>query len=231
MRATSAAGVSGPPLEYGHVMRATIRVLVVAWVVAMSWPAATAAAALSPTPLASVSVEGSVNAVLRTGDSLYLGGSFASVTPWVGSAIALDSQGEPTAPFFPKIEGGGVSAIVSDGTGGWFVGGSFKRIGGQDIARLAHVNAVGAVVATFAPQPDNNVLTLARNGANLYAGGLFNAIGGQAGTQRLAELDTTTGVVDTTFDPKPQGTVNAVVTDGVSVFAGGSWTGVNGQTA
>src|SRR5215213_3171881 len=98
-------------------MRPSARLLAFALIsaVAATLSAGTASGALSPTPLASVSVEGTVNAMLRTGDSLYLGGSFASVTPWVGSAIALDAQGEPTAPVFPKIEGGGVRAIVSDG--------------------------------------------------------------------------------------------------------------------
>ena len=67
-----------------------------------------------------------------------------------------------------------------------YVGGTFARIGGRDINRLAALDqATGAVQLGFAPRPDGSVkaLTVSPDGQRVYAGGLFDNIGGRTETR------------------------------------------------
>jgi hypothetical protein len=82
-----------------------------------------------------------------------------------------------------------VRALVTDADDRLYVGGSFGRIGGKAIARLAAVSqSTGQVDMAFNPQPSGTVraLTLSDAGDELYLGGPFTAVGGQArpGVQR-----------------------------------------------
>jgi trimeric autotransporter adhesin len=92
-----------------------------------------------------------------------------------------------------------VNAIVDDGHGGWFVGGSWSRIGSVDCPNVAHVLANRHVDRGFCPRPDDEVFALARVGSRLYVGGVFTRVGG---TRRsyLAAVDVRTGT-PTKWDP------------------------------
>lgn len=82
---------------------------------------------------------GTVRAIVRTTDRIYLGGNFTHVGPNTGASAAFDaSTGQPVAPF-SRLEGT-VHACVSDGAGGWYVGGaftaSFTLTGGEHQERI-----------------------------------------------------------------------------------------------
>jgi hypothetical protein len=107
-----------------------------------------------------------------------------------------------------------VRALVTDSGDRLYVGGSFTRIGGKAVPRLAAVSQSTGVVATattepaFAPpMPSATIraLTLSDDGSMLYAGGGFSTIGGVA-RAGAAELDTSTGAV-TSFAPSDGGVV------------------------
>src|SRR5262245_49642276 len=83
---------------------------------------------------------GEVRAMARSGNTLYLGGTFTSLGPRTGSATLFDATSGAVLVDFPKVEGV-VSAVVSDGAGGWFIGGDFKSVGGLPRSSLAHVRA------------------------------------------------------------------------------------------
>src|SRR5215813_12284373 len=95
---------------------------------------------------------GPLRASLLVGSTLFIGGDFTYEGPATGHAVSLDpSTGAARAPF-PRI-GGTVTAIVSDGAGGWFVGGTLTTAGGLSLGDLVHIRSDGSVDPSFAPRP------------------------------------------------------------------------------
>ena len=70
---------------------------------------------------------GTVNATAFSGNTIYIGGTFTYVGPSTGSFVAIDSSTGTRDASFPKVAGS-VFAIVSDGSGGWFIGGTFTAV-------------------------------------------------------------------------------------------------------
>ena len=82
---------------------------------------------------------GKVRALVADGDVLYLGGEFTLVGRHTGRSAALDAvTGDPISAEV-ATPSAVVSAVVPDGDGGWFVGGSFYEV--QKIFRqnLVHI--------------------------------------------------------------------------------------------
>jgi hypothetical protein len=205
-------------------MHRSIRVKAVALSVALLTGTAGSARAAS-TPLDFLTVDGEVQTLYRAGDCLYVGGDFASVRTRLDGAVTYGPAGDVTAPPFPRIDGA-VYAVAADGTGGWFVGGSISRVGGQPVMHLAHITAAGAVDATFAPVPGNPVRALIRVGTSLYVSRSNGPIG-----NTLHKLSAVTGAVDGSFSASPSGPVEVLVHSGGSLYAGGAFGSFNGQSA
>jgi hypothetical protein len=85
-------------------------------------------------------------------------------------------------------------------------------------------------VEGFNPQPDNAVDSLLKSadGAHLYAGGLFNRIGGCTPCDRLAMLDPATGTANPSFHPQPNASVLKMALYGRTLYFGGKFTSVAG---
>jgi large repetitive protein len=168
---------------------------------------------------------GPVFAVESNASALYLGGNFTYVGPSTGSVVRLQDDGLlATAPAFPKVNGT-VYAMVSDGAGGWYIGGDFTRVGDELRNRIAHVLVDGSVAA-WNPNINNTVYALAvsTDGLTVYAGGAFTRIGSL--TRRyLASIDAVTGLA-TTWDPALDAFVRTMTlsADGLTLFAGGNFT-------
>jgi hypothetical protein len=167
----------------------------------------------------------------RSGDTLYVGGSFFSFGPPSGGAVPVDiDRGLPVGEF-PKVAGS-VLAVVPDGAGGWFIGGVFGGVDGLPRRNLAHVLANGEVAA-WNPSPDGEVRALALAGHKLYVGGRFSQIGGRT-RHALAAVDLFLGEA-TDWAPEPvyfpafqsapgPGVIHALVVHGGSVYVGGRFT-------
>jgi hypothetical protein len=177
---------------------------------------------LSTTPMIG---GGSVSAIAPgPAGEVYLGGSFRYVGPRVGGYLevpAAGAGGVDTADF-PAVNGI-VEDVEPDGAGGWFVAGSFSRIGAQGMSNLAHVAADGSVDAAFAPAPDARVADLARQGSTLYLAGEFGQVAGEA-RDGLAALDADTGAV-TAWEPAVDGAVGSLAVDASRVYLGGEDSG------
>ncbi|MFC1522159.1 fibronectin type III domain-containing protein [Elusimicrobiota bacterium] len=184
---------------------------------------ATIVFAQSVTPSSTTWVtDGTVYVTTTTGDTIYIGGDFTYVGPNTGGGVSLDATtGEPISSF-PRLNGG-FSAIISDGSGGWYIGGAFDKVGGVARNDIAHILSDGSVDLQWDPNPNGTVWALGINGSNVYAGGTFTSIGGQT-RNRIAALDATTGNA-TSWDPNLNGTVLTLISTGQIVYAGGSLTG------
>lgn len=184
--------------------------------------AAHAQAAREDLPIAN----GTVNAVAVSGTTLYLGGNFSAIGPTSGTGVPIDGASGTAVSGYPRVNGL-INAVVSDGAGGWFIGGQFTTVGGVARANLAHVLADNSVAA-WNPGASGQVLALALDGGTLYAGGSFSAVGGQS-RSNLAAIDAATGVV-TAWDPGASSSVRALAVGGGVLYVGGSFTSI-GATA
>ncbi len=146
-----------------------------------------------------------------------------------GGGIVFDVATVLLDRAYPRIQGT-VYAVVSDGAGGWFVGGEFTTAG---VARsnLLHLRPDRSVNAFWDPAPNGPVyaLALSTDGAVLYAGGDFTHVGGAA-RARLAALDAVTGA-PLAWNAGADAPVRALVLapDGATLYVGGDFASVGGE--
>jgi hypothetical protein len=145
--------------------------------------------------------DGIVHSVVQSGNTIYLGGDFSYVGPTTGSFAQLDAA-TGAAATLPATDGS-VMAIAADGAGGWYIGGTFTKVGDAARSKLAHILANGTLDPAWNPTADDIVWTLAVSGNTVYVGGQFAQIGGQA-RSRIAALDGATGLA-TVWNPNPNG--------------------------
>ena len=181
---------------------------------------------------------GPVNALARVGNTLFFGGFFDQVGPRTGPFAGLSRAGAQADLALPEVTNGNpnlgpaiVNAVVGDGSGGWYVGGGFERIGGVEREGLAHVFADGTVDPDFDPDVATAgggtalIRDLAREGARLYVAGDFYAVAGQQRDQ-LAAFDTDTGaLVDWSKVYCVGGRINAIAVRDGTLYAGGYYSG------
>ena len=176
------------PRRWKHLL--TLGGLAAALIASLSgWPSLAprpTAAAPSTQPATTWVTNGPVYAVARVGTTIYLGGDFTYVGPPTGSWVALDASSGTRDASWPVFNGP-VSAIAPDGTGGWYVGGSFTRAGGLVRNNLARVKADKTIDPTWNPNVASGgrfayVLALAVSGGTVYVGGALPVLAGGLGT-------------------------------------------------
>lgn len=174
-----------------------------------------------------ISVNSTVNDLLFDDNSLYVGGAFSSLS-YFKSNLAFFNEGEQIPLFDRDDVNSTVDVILSDGNGGWYIGGSFFTFGSTNSTRLIHLNSDGSLDTDFQPETINStVASLHLDGNELYLGGFFTSIGGNP-FNRLARMDATTGAIDATWLPNlANGSVNAIRTSPTEVIIGGTFTTIN----
>ena len=171
---------------------------------------------------------GIVNAVAfdSTNNLVYLGGGFSAIGPDEAYGSQIDAiTGLPNMEFANPNEN--VVATVSDGNGGWYIGGNFTMVGDSSRNYLAHINNLGNVTS-WNPNANGAIVKLSLSGAILYAGGNFTTIGGQS-RNFIASLHTSNGLA-TSWNPNANGSVFSLVVSDSLVYVGGSFTIISGQT-
>ena len=131
---------------------------------------------------------------------------------------------------------GSIAGTVSDGAGGWFVGGSFTSFGGVACPHLVHVLPGGAVDGSWCPHADV-VSNLVREGRVIYAVVPTPSIGGP-GTQ-LARFDAQTAAQLPWHVPLGTSRVPMIMPSNVwtlvatptRVYLGGGFASVDGHKA
>jgi len=178
-----------------------------------------------------------VKALLLSGSSLYVGGSFASYRGQAAENLAkLDVITGDLDTGFTQAPGmdDQVSALAASGSS-LYVGGDFNSYRGQPARHLAKLDlATGNLDTTFtqATGPGNSVYSLVVSGSSLYLGGMFSTYRG-ANAQRLAKVDLTTGNLDTTFTQATgmNSIVFSVTASDSSLYVGGWFSTYRGQPA
>src|SRR5690606_6800021 len=128
------------------------------------------------------------------------------------------STGQKTALMaWPAVQGT-VHAAIPDGSGGFYIGGGFAKVGTYDRFNLAHILSNGAVDPNFGPVvvEGGRVFALALSGSTLIIGGEFTSIGGTT-RNRIAALNATTGALASSWStnvPSLNGTVLSMALNG-----------------
>src|SRR5215212_3494920 len=122
-------------------------------------PAGTAADTVTA-PVSTWVPDGEVKAMAVSGSTAYIGGNFARIAPYTGSSALFDATSGALEKPWPEAEGV-VNAIVADGSGGWYLGGDFRSLGGVPRTDLAHVLPDRSVDPNWAPTTDGTVRALA----------------------------------------------------------------------
>ncbi|MFW6051830.1 MAG: hypothetical protein ACODAU_11685 [Myxococcota bacterium] len=103
-----------------------------------------------------------------------LGGAFSRVGVSAGRGVPFLKRSLGTKPH-PAVTGGDVRAAIADGAGGFYIGGGFTHVGGEDRTGLAHILADGTV-GDWNPGVDGEVWALHLADGALYVGGDFAAV-------------------------------------------------------
>jgi hypothetical protein len=141
---------------------------------------------------------------------------------------------------FPEVAGGSINTIISDGSGGYFIGGTFTRVGAVAIYGLAHILADHSLDTSWNAGVSSGVTigALGLQGGILYVGiGLYgsnpvtNYVGdlgnGSVTRYYLAALDATTAQA-TPWDPTLNGSVYSIIAMPTSIYIGGNFSAANG---
>ena len=183
---------------------------------------------------------GSVNEIAVSGQTAYIAGSFTRVGHSTGSGIGLTPTSD--APVVGSAVGGGsILAVTSDGSGGWYIGGTFTNIGGIPRTGLAHLLAYGQLDPNFDPALSDNeyccrvsvdAITVADG--SVYFGGTFDYVdssyfGGNVAA--VAAVDAVTGET-LTWSATTTGVGDTVVSSLLSangvVYVAGAFQSLNG---
>jgi hypothetical protein len=169
--------------------------------------------------------DGRVKALVVSGDSVYIGGDFATVGGQQRDSLArLDARDGTLSDTFSHSVEGRPYALTAD-SGRLYVGGTLTRVDGQDRTRLAAFNlSTGALDTRWRPAVDNQVESLAAGSGRVYVGGRFHKVNSTAGYDRLVALDPVSAKIITGFKPKPP-----VITFGIAVKSNGVVTAHGGK--
>ena len=150
-------------------------------------------------------VNDTVGSLVSSGNNLYVGGYFTSIsaTPRNAAArLALNGSGVPDT--WNPAPGGVVLSFLPTGSGEVYLAGFFSFVGVTSRPGVAKVNDTnGAVITAFNAQMacSNYALDVCSDGAGgIVAVGSFSAIGGQP-RHNVARLDGATGNAIAGFDP------------------------------
>lgn len=177
--------------------------------------------------------DGSVQAMVFNGTTLYVGGDFLNIGGQYRYHIAaLDTtvNANMATGWDPQASGYGVNTMLLDGST-LYVGGNFTSIGGNIRANIAALDLSTGLATAWNPQAyapmftTPYVMSLALSGTTMYVAGQFNSIGGQS-RAGFAALDTTVNTNNATaYNPMgPAGYGQTVsLASGGELFVGGSF--------
>lgn len=181
-----------------------------------------------------------VYALAVSGNTVYVGGSFASIGAQPRTHLAaVDAVSGLATDWNPDIGGDSyepivVALAVSDNT--IYVGGFFAYIGGETRIHLGAIDAVTGAPTPWAPSVRGIVYSLALSGSTVYVGEGESAEQGPGPRPVLrpghvVAIDAVSGVTDWSVvaGGLDGGGVQALAISGNTIYAGGTFAPMGGQ--
>ncbi|MDZ4668738.1 MAG: T9SS type A sorting domain-containing protein [bacterium] len=174
--------------------------------------------------------DGRVENLISKNDTVFMSGAFTSV--YYADSIASygtiinKNSGKPATLW--DQPNGVVHASTPDGNGGFFIGGDFSRVGGQNAGRIAHLNNQGQLTNVLLNNNVNGVVkAMATLGDTVFVGGQFSLVGDFFETAGAPVLRHT-NMVSKNF-PSINGNVDCAIPDGLGGwYVTGNFTSVGG---
>ncbi|MBD0255853.1 MAG: T9SS type A sorting domain-containing protein [Cytophagales bacterium] len=180
--------------------------------------------------------DGPVEAMVRSGGIIYIGGSFSYVGPSTGNGVTLNAATGRLTQTPALGVAGEIRTAIPDGKGGWYLGGTFTVVQGKQRTGLAHILPNGLLDSDWAPvvsggEPGiaalGTVLTLALRENTVYAGGNFTEANGQT-RNYLAAFDAVTGQLSG-WNPGADALIHKLTVSENTLYAAGRFTAIDGQ--
>lgn len=163
---------------------------------------------------------------LAIGDGvLYAGGSFTYVGPNTGSFVGIDPV-SGAADLIDLRVNYRVTAIATDGNGGFYIGGSFTEIDGVPRPGIAHILADGTLDPIFIPAIGGTIRTLVTNQSAVYVS--YDSIPGDSDQWFIAAIDADTGALNWNVYVDNGGAVALLLGDN-KLYAGGGFGNLGAQ--
>ena len=138
-------------------------------------------------PQQHLQVDGTVNAIVRVGNRVYIGGDFTQLLGHNGEIVprlnlaALDAATGTPVAWDPSADGAVLTLAASpDGTT-IYPGGVFRHLGTCSRERIGAIDATTGAVRTWHPSVPSTVRTITTLGDLVYIGGTFTSVIGDGG--------------------------------------------------
>jgi len=146
-----------------------------------------------------------VETIASYSNKIYLGGNFLLTISTGNNLCELDTANAAATPWndFPN---GVVHSISIEGNS-LYVGGGFTQVGATPVNYLAKYYlspGSSATLSTWLPNPDLDVYALLAKSGRVFVSGTFSYFNGVDNRERIAEVDSSTGLV-TAWNPGADG--------------------------
>jgi len=176
-------------------------------------------------------VNGTVYAMANVGTTLYLGGAFTAVGGFRtggGAVVDRETAQKSANDAWPAFNGG-VNGAISDGAAGFYVGGSFTKIGGTSRSCLAHILGNGTPDPGWSSDAvcPNGTWAMALSGTTLFAAERY-FIEGMSPRHNVAAFNAQTGQRLMWQAQARDGYVSAILVAQGKVFLAGDFKSIGG---
>ncbi len=180
-------------------------------------------------------VNAPVNAMSRTNDTLYIGGSFTFAGPVTGAAVPFNKYSGSLLPAYSKLDKV-VKAIIEGPNHEWYVSGYRSTSGPPNscnptqafVTRIKSDFTIDSAFNLSSPRSNYvGICALAIWNNYLFVGGEFDSINNFP-RKNIAAFDLSTNSV-LSFDPSPNGVINCLLVEGNKLYIGGDFDTISGQ--
>lgn len=175
----------------------------------------------------------SVNAIASYNDQIIVGGNFQLMGPSTGNVVYLETANGKVlsnryCPYL-KIDGSAFTAI-SDGSGGFYIGGSIFAVQGETRMGITHISPGCQVDRNFNPSIgyDREIRAILIKGDSIYVGGYFTEWNGNTNYKYLVKLNRYTGALEPEFNLQLDEVVFDLESDMDAMYLCGTFTTVGG---
>ncbi len=138
--------------------------------------------------------DGFIYAIAADANNLYLGGETQDFAGNYHMGGHVFDSATGVAALNSLRFNGDVYEAVPDGAGGWYVGGSFTKIGNYTRKYIAHID-VNGVPTNWSANLNGPVFSMFKYGTRVYFGGSFTSVNSQSSNGRCASFDVNTGQI------------------------------------
>ncbi|TGM05292.1 hypothetical protein [Leptospira jelokensis] len=175
----------------------------------------------------------SANAITSFNEQIIIGGNFQYLGPSTGNVVYLETANGNILPnrYCPYLKVSGATyTAISDGSGGFYIGGAFYSVQREDRSSIAHILPGCQLDRNFKTPVDDTreVRAFLLRGDSLYVGGNFTNWDGNTNYTHLVRLNRYTGALEPDFNLQVDDPVFDLDSDLDAMYICGSFANISG---